>query len=1186
MKINSYINLITMKTKVFNILTAGLLFVLPNMVFAQAPALGTTADFVLFSSVGAVTNVGTQYLTLLTGHVGANSGPITNFGNVDGNLYPGGPQSAAASADLIIAYNQLNATVATLFPGVLLGNGQTLTPGVHSCPAATTLNLELTLDGLGNPNAVFIFKIQGPLSTNANSKVKLVNGAKACNVFWKVEGLVDMGTGTTMRGTIIANNAAINISTGDTLEGRALSTDGAITVSGIFAYTPIGCGSPVLAGPLAPNLASANCFALFSSIGPVTNNIDPTLVRGDLGTNSGGTTGFNPLFVTGMIHPIPDAATASCATDLNNAYNYLNALPSDIILMAPALFGHNLVLTPHTYLLGAATALTDTLYLDAQGSPNAVFVIKINGAFSTSVNARVILRNGAQAKNVYWKIDGATDINSNTIFNGTIISAGAVNLQTNAFINGKVLTINGAVNTNAITVNIPLGTCGFNSPIVITEPTDQTVCVGNSASFVVSATGTALTYQWRKGNVSLVNGANISGATTPTLTINPAALIDAASNYNVIVSGTFPPSDTSINVSLFVNTAPVITSEPSDKLVCLGNSATFTVAATGSGITYQWKRGLINLINGATISGATTASLTVNPVTLLDTASNYYVVVSNGCAPNDTSILVSLNVGGSAITSEPTNQTVCPGASASFTVATSGTVLLYQWKKGFLNLINGGNISGANTATLTINPVNTADTASNYHVVITGTCPPNDTSVNAFLRLNNPIIITQPTPQATCSGGSASFSVSATGTGLTYQWRKGTVNLINGGNISGATTATLTINPTGAGDAATNYNVVISGACAPSATSINVALIIGGAIITTEPTNKVSCLGNSVSFSITAVGSSITYQWRKGNTNLINGGNISGTNTATLTINPVNISDVASNYNVIVSGSCAPNDTSINVSLMLNNPVITSEPSSKNACLGGVVTFTTAATGGSLNYQWRKGNANLINGGNVSGATTASLTINPVSASDAGTNYYVVVSGACAPNDTSIMVAVTINPSPVAIAGSNSQACEGTFINLTAQTVLVANYSWTGPNGFSSTSQNPVIADPTMFDAGTYSLNVTNSCGTATTTTDVIVINCDTLDFFIPEGFSPNGDGINDVFFIRGIQRYTSNTFTIFNRWGNKVYDTNNYQNTWNGNATTGVRIGGDELPVGTYFYVLDLNDGTPVYKGTIYLNR
>jgi hypothetical protein len=82
----------------------------------------------------------------------------------------------------------------------------------------------LTLNAQGDPNAVFILQIEGTLSTNANSKIKLINGALACNVFWKVEGAVSMASGTTMRGTVIANNGAINMSSGDTLEGRVSSS--------------------------------------------------------------------------------------------------------------------------------------------------------------------------------------------------------------------------------------------------------------------------------------------------------------------------------------------------------------------------------------------------------------------------------------------------------------------------------------------------------------------------------------------------------------------------------------------------------------------------------------------------------------------------------------------------------------------------------------------------------------------------------------------------------------------------------------------------------------------------------------------------------------------------------------------------------------------------------------------------
>ena len=93
-------------------------------------------------------------------------------------------------------------------------------------------------------------------------------------------------------------------------------------------------------------------------------------------------------------------------------------------------------------------------------------------------------------------------------------------------------------------------------------------------------------------------------------------------------------------------------------------------------------------------------------------------------------------------------------------------------------------------------------------------------------------------------------------------------------------------------------------------------------------------------------------------------------------------------------------------------------------------------------------------------------------------------------------------------------------------------------------------------------------------------------DFFVPEGFSPNGDGTNDLLVIRGIENYLNNTFTVYNRWGNKVFEGKPYNNTWDGKSNEGIRIGGDELPTGTYFYVLDLGDDSDIIKGFIYLTR
>ncbi len=505
MKIHSPCKTKILKKKLLSALTAVILLLMPNLNFAQAPELGTAAEFVLFSTDGAVSNSG---ISQLTGNVGTNNGSSTAFGNVNGVMHDGDTVSVKCAADLLIAYNQLNSAVPAFFPAPLLGNGDTLIAGVYSISEATTLNLDLTLDAEGDPDAVFIFQIDGPLSTNADSKIKLINGALACNVFWKVEGLVSMASGTFMRGTIVANNAAIEMNTGDTLEGRALSTTGAVTVDGVLAYTPVGCGSPALTGPTAPDLGAAACYAIFSADGAVSNS-GVTNVTGDIGSNNGSATGYDPLLITGTIHPIPDGSTAQCAADLLVAYNYINTLPYDIELLYPAQFGNNLVLTPHTYLMGGAATLTDSLYLNAQGNADAVFVIQINGALSTSTYSKVILINGAQAKNVYWKIEGAVDINDNSVFCGTIIcNNGALSgYNTGVTLNGRALTTTGALTTMAVNVVATMipSNCETNIGVSSIKEENDAIIIypnpfGTSTTFMINDAS-----QTNKADLSMYN---------------------------------------------------------------------------------------------------------------------------------------------------------------------------------------------------------------------------------------------------------------------------------------------------------------------------------------------------------------------------------------------------------------------------------------------------------------------------------------------------------------------------------------------------------------------------------------------------------------------------------------------------------------------------------------------------------
>ena len=108
-----------MKTKLLDALIAVILLLMPALNFAQAPPLGTAADFVLFTTVGAVTNTG---ISQITGNVGTNSGSSTGFGNVNGVMHTSDGASAQCAADLQNAYNLLNGTVPNFFPAPLLGN--------------------------------------------------------------------------------------------------------------------------------------------------------------------------------------------------------------------------------------------------------------------------------------------------------------------------------------------------------------------------------------------------------------------------------------------------------------------------------------------------------------------------------------------------------------------------------------------------------------------------------------------------------------------------------------------------------------------------------------------------------------------------------------------------------------------------------------------------------------------------------------------------------------------------------------------------------------------------------------------------------------------------------------------------------------------------------------------------------
>jgi regulation of enolase protein 1 (concanavalin A-like superfamily) len=269
-----------------------------------------------------------------------------------------------------------------------------------------------------------------------------------------------------------------------------------------------------------------------------------------------------------------------------------------------------------------------------------------------------------------------------------------------------ITDLSGLTTTSSISVTKPPG--GTSGPTIATQPASVTVTVGQTATFVVGATGNpAPTFQWQKGTT------NISGATLASYTTPATVAGDSGSTYRCVVTNSVG-TVTSNAATLTVNaapTAPVITTQPTSKTVAVGQTATFTVVATGNPApTYQWQKGTTN------ISGATSASYTTPATVAGDSGSTYRCVVANSVdtvTSNAATLTVNAAQTAPVITTQPTSITVTVGQTATFTVvATGNPAPTYQWQKGTTN------ISGATSGSYTTPATVAGDSGTTYRCVV------------------------------------------------------------------------------------------------------------------------------------------------------------------------------------------------------------------------------------------------------------------------------------------------------------------------------------------------------------------------------------------------------------------------------------------------------------------------------------
>jgi len=451
---------------------------------------------------------------------------------------------------------------------------------------------------------------------------------------------------------------------------------------------------------------------------------------------------------------------------------------------------------------------------------------------------------------------------------------------------------------------------------ITNQPGSVTQCPGTEAVFQITTTGGQnVKYQWRKGTTILTESASVVGTATNRLALKSIAAATAGDYYCYVTSDCFTVPQITQKGVLTVLPGSAIINQPQSVSTCSGTNAVFAVSASGTNLTYQWRKGTVNLTEATSQVGVNTNSLTIRNVAS-GNAGDYNCVVSSTCG-NITTNTVALSVTTSPqLTAQPASRAVCTGTTITFGVTATGASG-YVWKRNDVVLANTGKYSGVNTATLTITAA-TVSEAGTYTCTIANPCGNDLVSTAAQLTIaTSPSITAKSANLSLCVDQPAIMSITATGSNLTYQWKKNGTNLNDAAGISGTKTSELIITKSKQSDAG-NYTCEVSSGCGASQVSSAIVLAVQSvATINTQPQPRQVCQGEDVLFSVIVSGTVQSYQWKKNGVNLANNTKYSGVLSATLSIKDNQPADQAF-YTCEIRTSCSTTIASETVQLLVN----------------------------------------------------------------------------------------------------------------------------------------------------------------------------------------------------------------------------------------------------------------------------
>lgn len=778
------------------------------------------------------------------------------------------------------------------------------------------------------------------------------------------------------------------------------------------------------------------------------------------------------------------------------------------------------------------TAMTNSPYRNQLGTHGLCNTATVQANFSLSAtiinqgqSVNITDLSTASATITSWNYSCLASTPSTSSLQNPILTFNTVGTHTIS------LTVTAAGVNSTTTKTIQVNACAIPTVNVNSiNPTCASVCNGSATLIAVAGSGAPYTYSW-----------------TPAVSSSSVVSGLCAGVYSCVVTNSCGTSVTKI-INILSPPAMSLTIVASNPTVCAGNSTTLSATVNGGTPSYSFNWN----------TGGNTSSIIVTPT--VSTVSNYTVTVADlaGCVITK-SISVTVNPIPS-ITVTPNNPTICAGKTTTVNLS------------GALNFTtNPGNITAS---TFTLSPTVTTVYS------ITGASPFGciGSRIDSIKVVSPPNISSSVNSNTVCFGSAITFSNSG-GASYTLSPSATTGNTIN---ITPTVLGTTIFTVTGAG---------LFGCINTKTVSVTTYSL---PIVSVTPTNTTICSGTTLLLS--ASGAS-NYTWT------------TGSNFANIGVSPT----TSTSYSVIGKNSFGCQNSAGSVVNVVNTPIVTINSPSTSVCFG--YTMTVAANGAS-NYNWSTGAttntlvvqpfSNLTysvvgtNGGSCSDTAFLSLSVMPlpsVSASVSNTmacvgqSITLNASGTAGniylwqPNNLfgASQTVQVFTPTTFTVIGTGSNGCSffsTAFVDVqngnavipvvtpsavcVGDTAILSIIGGTIPTWSASVIPNTNFVTPVAPTNYTFSASDFNGCVSDIVFTVDINTNCDVI---IYNGFTPNGDGVNDFFVIENIDKYPNNKVHIFNRWGNKIYNTVNYNNS--NNHWDGKNNNGQAVTSGTYFYIL-----------------